>query len=183
MDLHHSSYIGCGTRLFGLPYRANCSHAFFFPGRCRWAHDAFFPPTPSLTNLFFFLPESVLSSWTSKLSVLVTETVWSPHLFVWLAGRNSFCTVLRLCVTQIMRVDLCCISQLLQFQTIKWDIPADPFIEAHSELQDREFRNTWPLTAAEAARRYFFIFCLLSALVHGCKSRLALFCHYDKISW
>lgn len=85
-------------------------------------------------------------------------------------------------MTQIMRSDLCCISQLLQFQTVKWDIPADPFIEAHSELRDRESRISWPLTAVEATRRYFLIFCLLCALVHGCKSRLALFCKEDKIS-
>lgn len=55
-----------------------------------------------------------------------------------------------MCVTQIMRVDLCGISQLLQFLTIKWDIPADPFIEAHSELQDGEFIISRPLTAVES---------------------------------
>lgn len=59
-------------------------------------------------------------------------------------------------MTQIMRVDLCGISQLLQFLTIKWDIPADPFIEAHSELQDGEFIISWPLTAVEAAQHFFY---------------------------
>lgn len=59
-------------------------------------------------------------------------------------------------MTQIMRVDLCGISQLLQFLTIKWDIPADPFREAHSELQDGEFIISWPLTAVEAVRHFFY---------------------------
>lgn len=59
-------------------------------------------------------------------------------------------------MTQIMRVDLCGISQLLQFLTIKWDIPADPFIEAHSELQDGEFIISWPLTAVESHQLFFF---------------------------
>ena len=58
------------------------------------------------------------------------------------------------CVTQIMRVDLCGISQLLQFLTIKWDIPADPFIEAHSELQHGEYIISQPLTA------FFLVICV-----------------------
>lgn len=42
-------------------------------------------------------------------------------------------------MTPIMRGDLCGISQLLPFLTIKWDIPADPLIEALSELRIHNF--------------------------------------------
>lgn len=42
-------------------------------------------------------------------------------------------------MTEIMRCDLCGISQLLPLLTIKWDIPADPLIEAHSELRIYNF--------------------------------------------
>lgn len=73
------------------------------------------------------------------------------------------------CVTQIMRVDLCGISQLLQFLTIKWDIPQDPFIEAHWERREEEFIISWPLTV-ESHQSFFFLavrycFCLLCSLL------------------
>lgn len=55
-------------------------------------------------------------------------------------------------VTQIMHGDLCGISQLLPSLTIKWDIPADPFIEAHSLRQDSEFIISSHLTAVQSRR-------------------------------
>lgn len=46
-------------------------------------------------------------------------------------------------MTQIMRVDLCGISQLLQFLTVKWDIPAQRLIQS-SKMEDAII--SWPLT-------------------------------------
>lgn len=53
-----------------------------------------------------------------------------------------YCTE-TVCVTQIMRVDLCGISQLLQFLTVKWDIPAQRLIQS-SKMEDAII--SWPLT-------------------------------------
>lgn len=63
-------------------------------------------------------------------------------------------------MTQIMRIDLCGISQLLQFLTIKRDIPADPFIEPHLQLIDGEFIISLTLTDVEGHQFFFAHLCL-----------------------
>lgn len=89
--------------------------------------------------------------------VLIFDTVKSPNLFISLAFIRYCIETVR--VTHIMRVDLCGISQ--QFLTIKWDIPQDPFIEAHSELQEEEFIISRPLTVESHQSLIFCVYILL----------------------
>lgn len=91
-------------------------------------------------------PTLLSSSLSPPLRVPYSFSAYHPDPFS--VGSKSICLAACLafvlycietvCVTQIMRVDLCGISQLLQFLTIKWDIPAGSFHRGSFTVPRRE---------------------------------------------
>lgn len=160
------------------PCRVTSGHAFYLPREGLSSTWHVFSQTPWYTNVSssslqsFNRPCFVCDIFCAYLRACVESKS------ICLAACLAFVLycIETVCVTQIMRVDLCGISQLLQFLTIKWDIPADPFIEAHSELQDTEFIISRPLTAVEC--HYLFFLSFVSVFVSSVLSFSCFNHHY-----
>lgn len=131
------------------PCGVNGDHASVLSGRGCGAHDALFSQTPRWTersSSALIAPTLLSSSPSPPLRVPYSFSAYHPDPFS--VGSKSICLAACLafvlycietvCVTQIMRVDLCGISQLLQFLTIKWDIPAGSFHRGSFTVPRRE---------------------------------------------